>query len=85
MSTRLQVVLDDVELAEIRRAAARQGMTVSEWVRQAVRAARREESAISPMRKVEVIRLAAEHAFPTGDVDQMLQEIEQGYGASSTG
>lgn len=83
MSMRLQVVVDEAELAEIRRAAALQGMTVSEWVRQAVRAARRTDSAITPARKYEMIRRAAGHAFPTGDVDQMLQEIEQGYGAAS--
>jgi hypothetical protein len=27
-----------------------------------------------------VVRAAAKHAFPTADIDQMLSEIEAGYG-----
>jgi len=30
-------------------------------------------------RKVQAIRAAARHAFPTADVEQMLAEIEGGY------
>lgn len=85
MSTRLQVVVDAAEMAEIRGAAARQGMTVSQWVRQAVRATRSNDSAIDPARKFEMISRAAEHTLPTGDVEQMLQEIEQGYGGGFAG
>jgi hypothetical protein len=44
MSTRLQVVIDDEELDEIRRVASRQGLPVSEWVRQTLRQARRTTS-----------------------------------------
>jgi hypothetical protein len=29
--------------------------------------------------KLEAIRTAAEHEFPTGDIDTMLAEIERGY------
>lgn len=79
MSTRLQVVVDDSELAAIRSAAGQQGMTVSAWVREAIRIAHRRESAISPSHKLDLIRRAAEHAFPTGDIEQMLAETEQGY------
>ncbi|HEX6314756.1 MAG TPA: hypothetical protein VFZ73_07850 [Gemmatimonadaceae bacterium] len=43
MSKRLQVLLEESELAEIRRAARLSRMTVAEWVRQALRRARREE------------------------------------------
>lgn len=84
MSTRLQVIVAAEELAEIRGAAARQGMTVSEWVRQAVRAAQRNDSAISPARKFEVIRRAVDHTYPVADVDRMLEEIEHGYSSGST-
>lgn len=38
--TRLQVVLDEEELAEIKDAAARERLTVAAWVRQALRRAR---------------------------------------------
>ena len=85
MSTRLQVVVDDSELAQIRSAAARHGMTVSAWVRQAIRVAHRRESAVAPDRKLEVIRRAVEHAFPTGDIEQMLADTEQGYLADPAG
>lgn len=78
MSKRLQVVLDDRELAEIRRFARRQQMTTAEWVRQALRVARRAEPRISTNRKLEVIRAAARHAYPAPDIDRMLAEIERG-------
>jgi len=29
--------------------------------------------------KIEVVRSAARHPFPTADIDQMLMEIERGY------
>lgn len=79
MSKRLQVLIDETELGELRVLAKRHGMTVSEWVRQAIRTARRTESAIDPGRKLDVIRSASAHAFPTGDIDQLLAQIERGY------
>jgi len=33
--------------------------------------------------KLDVIRLAAQLAFPTADIDTMLAEIENGYGTDS--
>jgi hypothetical protein len=54
-------------------------VTVAEWVRQAFRAARRREPRTHARKKMESIRAAARHSFPTADLDQMLAEIEQGY------
>ena len=79
MSKRLQVLLEEAELAEIRRAARRQRMTTAEWVRQALRAARRREPSGDARKKLAVVRAGARHAFPTADIDQMLAEIERGY------
>lgn len=79
MSKRLQVVLDDEELEEIRTAAERRDMTMSEWVRQVLRDARRSDAGGNVERKLAAVRAAAQHSFPTGDVDQMLDEIERGY------
>jgi hypothetical protein len=79
MSQRLQVLLDEQEFAEIRRIAKRQRMTVAEWVRHALRRARRDEPTGDPRRKLAVIREAAAQAYPTGAVEQMLAEIERGY------
>lgn len=79
MTTRMQVLLEDDEFAEIREVAKRHRMTVAEWVRQALRRARRDEPAGAPEKKLAAIRAAATGAFPTADIDQMLGEIEGGY------
>lgn len=79
MTQRLQVLLDDEEFAEIRRVAERQRMTVAEWVRQALRAAREDAPAADPRRKLAVVREAARGAYPVGDLPSMLTEIESGY------
>jgi hypothetical protein len=79
MSQRLQVLLDDTEFADIRRIARRHRMTVAEWVRQALRAARRDEPAVEPKRKLMVVREAARASYPTADIDVMISEIERGY------
>jgi hypothetical protein len=79
MSKRLQVLVDEAELEEIQEAARRHGMTVAEWVRGALRRARKEEPMRGVTRKLEAVRLAARHDYPTADIDRMLEEIEQGY------
>lgn len=79
MTTRLQVLLADDEIAEIRRVAKRHRMTVAEWVRQALRQARRDESVVDPRRKLAAVREAARGDYPTTDIQQMLTEIEGGY------
>jgi hypothetical protein len=79
MSTRLQVIFDDEELAEIQRTAKKHRMTTAEWVRQALRKAQRSEPRGDAKKKLAVVRAAAEHAFPVGEVEQMLEEIERGY------
>lgn len=79
MSKRLQVILDDREMQEVRQLARRNRMTVAEWVRQALRAARRTQPASDGAKKLAVVRTAARHAFPTADIDAMLAEIERGY------
>jgi Ribbon-helix-helix protein, copG family len=67
MSKRLQVILPDSEMAEIRRLARREQMTVGDWVRRALRA----------RFKLGAIREAVEYSFPTADIDQMLREIKK--------
>jgi hypothetical protein len=82
MSKRLQVLLEEVELKEIQRAARAERMTVAEWVRQALRSARREVPSRDPERKLAAIRAAARHSFPAPDIEKMLEEIESGYRGS---
>ncbi|MBK6485429.1 MAG: antitoxin [Gemmatimonadetes bacterium] len=79
MTTRLQVLLEDDEIAEIRRVAKRHRMTVAEWVRQALRRARRDEPTIDARKKLAAVREASRGAFPTADIGQMLTEIEGEY------
>lgn len=79
MSKRLQVLLDEAELRDVREAADRQGIPVSEWVRRALREARRREPRGDLDAKVRAIRDAARHGFPTADIDKVLGEIERGY------
>jgi len=79
MSQRLQVLLDESEFAEIRRIARRHRMTVAEWVRQALRLARRDEPASEPNRKLMVVREAARGAYPSGDIRSIITGIEAGY------
>jgi hypothetical protein len=75
----LQVLLEDEEIAEIRRVAKRHRMTVAEWVRQALRRARRDEPTSDPRKKLAAVREAFQGEFPTADIDRMLTEIERGY------
>ena len=79
MAKRLQVILKDPEYREIQRVARSRRMSLAEWVRQALEAARREEPAGSLTRKLEAIRAAVQHEYPAGDLDTMLADIEAGY------
>ena len=79
MSKRLQVLLDEREWREVQRAARASHATVAEWVRQALRAARARTPGSGAARKLDTIRAAARHTFPTADIDRMLEEIERGY------
>jgi hypothetical protein len=81
MSQRLQVLMDERELREVRRLAEREHLTVAEWVRRAIHDASRRVPASDPDRKLAAIRAATKHKFPTADIDTMLAEIERGYGA----
>jgi len=81
MSKRLQVLLDETELRDLREAAGRQGLPVSEWVRRALREARRREPRGDLDSKLRAVRTATRHEFPTAELDQLLAEIELGYGA----
>jgi len=79
MSKRLQVLVDEGELREIQRIARAQKMTVAEWARQALRQARKEKPLDDATKKLHAVRSATKHAFPTGDIEEILAEIEKGY------
>ena len=81
MAKRLQVILQDPEYREIQKMARTRRMSLAEWVRQALDLARRREPLGTTGKKLEVIRAAAQHDYPTGDIDTMLADIEKGYGS----
>jgi len=81
MTKRLQVLFDDAEYAALQAAAASRGMTVAEWVRQALTAARREASTADVDRKLAAIRAAVRHTAPTGAIERLIGETERGYAA----
>jgi hypothetical protein len=78
MSKRLQVVLSDDELERYERVAHMLGLTVSEWVRQSLRAAERHVSTKDVEPTLAAIRNAATYRFPVPDIDTLLAETEAG-------
>jgi predicted phage gp36 major capsid-like protein len=79
MTKRLQVLLGDEELAEIQELARRRHQTTAAWVREALRVARDTTSYPETGRKLRAVREAASLAYPAGEIDEMLDEIERGY------
>jgi hypothetical protein len=58
-------------------------MSIAEWVRQALDLARRREPLGSTVKKLDTIRTATQHNYPVVDIDDMLAEIEAGYGTGT--
>lgn len=79
MSERLQVLIPDKEMSEVRRLAKREHLTVGEWLRRTLREARMNRPVIEAEAKLKSIRRAVNYSFPTADVEQMLRESERGY------
>jgi len=76
MSHRLQVLIPPELDAQLIKAAQRSRISKGEWVRRALRASLRRsteaESPLDPLARLESL------GGPTGDIDQMLAEIEAG-------
>jgi hypothetical protein len=81
MPKRLQVILQDSEYREIRRMAHSRHLSIAEWVRNALALARHHEPLGKASKKLEVIRAATRHDYPTGEIGRILEEIESGYHA----
>ena len=78
MSTRLQVVVSEEEMSSLRQAARRTGLTVSEWARRALRRARDEQAGPTAESRLRALERALACNHPTGDIDEMLADIERG-------
>lgn len=83
MTKRLQVLMDDDDLKTIQRLARKERLTTAEWVRRRLR----EGSSATPdtATKLAAIHAAYRHSAPAPEIDQMLEEIERGYGARTGG
>lgn len=77
MSHRLQVLIPEELDARIRKAAQRGRMSKGEWVRRAIEEALRRGSGEGGLASDPLVQLASLGA-PTGNIEQMLSEIESG-------
>lgn len=77
------MVVSDAELRQFGECARGRGLTVSEWVRQALRATERETSLGSGEHKLAAVRSGLSHSFPAPSIDTMNAEIERGYALGS--
>lgn len=78
MSKRLQVILDVREYKSFQLIARETGVSLGEWVRQALRRTAEGFSRKTPQSKLKAIAKARRHQFPTGDIDDILSDIERG-------
>lgn len=78
MSKRLQVLLEPREYRGFQQIAKEAGLSLGEWVRQVLRSASDTRSTKSPEEKLKAIRRFSQYQAPTGDIEQMLAEIEKG-------
>jgi len=82
MSKRLQIVLSDDEYRAVAEAAEQQGKPVARIVRDSLRRTLAEDAAFDPERRIAAVLRFARFAGPTGDIDQILEEIERGRGVA---
>jgi hypothetical protein len=80
MSRRLQVVLPDDEYDAVAAAARRQGKPVGRVVRESLRRALSEEPDTDPEERIAAVLRFARFNGPTGDIEDILTEIERGRG-----
>ncbi len=72
--------MDDAEFERLRRCAEREGLTLSDWARRAFEQARQRQTGPTPEQKLAAIDRALTCRYPTGDIEEMLTEIERGRG-----
>ena len=75
---RMQVLIEETEYRRIQGVARQNGMTLAEWVRQALRTAFRDQPLGDRDKKLAAVRAAVAFEFPAGDIDPMLEEISRG-------
>lgn len=79
MSIRLQILLDEEELREVKKLAVQENLTVSAWVRRAIQHEKKERPGTAARKKLQHIQSFSKHNFPTGDYKDIAAEIDSGY------
>lgn len=75
MSIRLQILVSEALERRVRKAAQRRQLAVGAWVREAI-----ERALAEPPASGDALEKLAQLGAPTGDIEQMLAEIEAGRG-----
>ncbi len=78
MMKRLQMLMEEEELRSIQLVARRERISTAAWVRQRLREAQLDRTRPDIAAKLAAIQKACRHNGPTGDIGQMLAEIEGG-------
>ena len=79
MSIRLQVLLEEEELEEIKRRAREEHISVSAWVRRALEHEKRERPSTAVRKKLELLHAARQKEYPAGDYAEMAADISRNY------
>ena len=79
MTGRLQIIMPDHEYRAVADLAARQGTSLSHVVRDSLRRTiAGEQQSTAPEQRIAAVLRFARFAGPTGDVEQLLDEIDRG-------
>jgi hypothetical protein len=78
MAKKLPVILREADYLEIQSIARSRGVSVAEWVRQALAEALLREADHSVQKKLAAVRAAVRYEFPASDIETMLAEIGRG-------
>ena len=79
MNTRLQILLKPKEYKTLKNLAKSLRLSLGEWARQALRSEINKYSSKSSSKKLAIIRKYSKYQYPTASIEQMNQEISQGY------
>jgi hypothetical protein len=72
--------MKDKEIERLRQCARREGVTLSEWARKALERARREQEGPTVEQKRAALDRALTCGHPTGDIEELVGDIERGRG-----
>lgn len=67
------------EYKQFQSLAEARGLSLGEWVRQTLRRFALSASAKGPQAKINSIRRASQLHYPSGEMEQILADIEKGY------